>query len=366
MKKHTNQYSIDDIVLFRNSNNQLTIGKITYQTSNHTYLLQEQHRIIKIPTASIVNTSPIFNPIYTTQASNHLKLIKKIHQKFTAQNIPYVFIKSLPTYQYLYNTFPKRLMADIDILISPSHKSQALTILQTLNYYPSPHTPPHTSQYHCFNSSEAFPYTIDLHLQPAISFTQFPLLSKLISNQNLTRYFLTHTKLISLPNDIRVPILQPKAMLILLSLHFFHHHFQGYHRLKLLADLSKDTNLDWNRFLKDVKHLQLDNIVYFSLLITNHLYPNRYINQYLPHFNVNQTTLIISKLFTRLPTTFFLSRYDNNNPLKKLLLSIIVSPYPLTQQLKLIFNYNNLKHITQTLNYKHKSHSNFPIIKFLW
>lgn len=213
---------------------------------------------------------------YLIQSSRYFKEIAALCNTFVTHNIDFVILKGLPLHLYFEGAHPRRIFADFDVLVAPSHYSQAHRILTKLRYesvdtaYSSTHKKLKNKltslSYHKHTAD--FPIVVDLHMEPVFLFNQLGRLNALYP-QNLldqmTHDFLRDKQWITLENH-RFPILDPAHLFVYLCLHFFHHNFRGMYRLNLI-------DIVWRKFHNQKNFTKSVSNAIASYRVGNFLFP---------------------------------------------------------------------------------------------
>ncbi len=364
--------TVDDDVIFKHRH-QILMGKIIYISEpNSISVLSSTKKIFNLEQEHILAKTNIKQPIYKFQYHQHLKIIHTLTKIFEKNNIPHVFTKSLPTYLYLYKVHPNHLLSDIDLLIKKQHYNHVKKILNKLGFYNLPHAEKNSSQVHFHKFKPHINPTIDVHFAPSIGFTRIPSLNHLIPQSKITSYLINniqHIHLNHLKNTtIPIPILKPKAMFVLFNLHLFHH-VQNYYQIKLINDLIKknERQINSKTMLDTILNLEIHNLIYFSMTIVHRLYPSTTSQEILNTLisYISPTTRIITRYLRIIPQNLFLKRYDDNNPMKRIISLFAISPKPLKEKTTAFINPKILKEIKQVKRYKKNLYNIPPSLPFL-
>lgn len=284
---------------------------------------------------------------YLTQSLIYTQVLQKLLSQFSKHHIPYILLKGLPLHLRLEKHPPQRLFTDADILIRHQYLTKVDKILTELNFNSqkpqlfSSNTV--YSQISYILKTSPFPVVIDLHLEPAISFTKALHLNRLIpSLEKFNSYLWKNTHQITVNNQ-PITILKPNALLIYLLIHFFHHNFHGAHRLQFLNLIAKSTP-NWGKIAHDLQKLDIVNFIYPTLLLLN----KYYFTPIPKHLNPRFSQLLISKLIV-ITTSPFSSGSRQVEGIKRLLFLNLLSPVSTLKKLRTILSKQTLYFIYLTI-----------------
>jgi len=336
---------VNDLVIFKDRQQNLIFHRLIYINPSQNLFLTKgdnnpkpDHPITKsqiiAKAHNIKRNQKTINihTIYQTQATLYLQSLYHLVKQLQLQHVPFIFLKGLPVHFYINQHIPFRLFADNDILIQTKDLKQTTKILHRLGFK-SHHSKTNTykSQLNFIKPTKPFPIVIDLHLEPAISFTKIPTLIKLTPTKHITKYLFNHTQTINYQN-INLPILSNEALLIYLLLHLFHHNFKGYHRFQLIQDLITKKTINWSKFSQDVTSLGYENIIYPGLKLIQKLYlPDLTI----PHISTSFTAKIITFFLCHQPLEKnFIDQTRHQAARQRLFLTFLLAPTPLKFKFK--------------------------------
>lgn len=271
-----NLLKINDIAIIQ-LKNKLIIHRVIYKTNK--YLVTKgdnnpesdskiySHQIIG-KVVKVKRDGKEFDPnqIYLLQSSLYFQEIIKIKNAFEKAKIDFVFLKGLPLHLYFEKTHPKRIYADCDVLIYKKDFQKAENIILKFGYKKSElkNKQVENNYYKIING---FSVIFDLHLESAFLMTQFSGLEALYPQKlidNFTEELLNNKQQIKI-NEEKFFILNTKYLILYLSLHLFHHNFQGAFRYQFLDNVIKKSQLsmsDWQNIASTIKEYKLDNFVY--------------------------------------------------------------------------------------------------------
>ncbi len=281
--------------------------------------------------------------IYKIQSSLYLKYLNQIVTKLHQQQINFIFLKGIPLHLYINNHIPYRIYADNDLLIHRSDFAKVEKIFTNLGFYPAETT--HSTQINFIKDTHPFPIVIDLHLEPAISFTKITSLAKLTPTTKLTKYLFHHLQTFTYQN-ISYPILDNETLLFYLLLHLFHHNFRGYHRFQLIHNLIIRKPINWQKFQQLTLKLNYQSIIYPGLKLIQKLYlPNLSLPYLKPSIASRLSTLYLLHLP---PTYFFITQTRFQAAHQRLLFTLLLAPSSISYKIKQLFSPTTLKNIFTT------------------
>lgn len=235
------------------------------------------------------------------QSAVYYPQILKLKTAMEAAKINFVFLKGLPLHLYFEKSYPKRILADCDVLIDKKDKSKVETIFARLGYqsaetaYSKIHLRlkdklTETSYLKIINNS---PVVFDIHFEVVFLMNQLGRLDPLYPQKlidKITAEFLENKQFIKIRRQ-KFPILAPADLIIYLGLHFFHHNFIGAHRLKFLHKIVgcyRKGLADGlgGEIIDKIKHYRLQNFVYPGLVMLNvhfrQVFPRRIMDKIKP------------------------------------------------------------------------------------
>lgn len=212
--------------------------------------------------------------VYHIQSSYYLKEIIKIKNLLEKNKIRYVFLKGLPLHLFYQESHPKRLYSDCDLLVSRSNQLKVEKILEDQGYTTIDallskgiQRNKNTQQEITYQKTfSGFPIKFDIHFEPVFMMTQLPDIDALYPKKliiKLTEELLNNKQLININNQT-IYILNPKFLIIYLSFHFFHHNYQGVHRLEFIDDIIRKLELkqaDWSDLKNIISDYSLQNFI---------------------------------------------------------------------------------------------------------
>lgn len=218
------------------------------------------------------------------QSRVYLPEILKLKRLFEAKNINFLFLKGLPLYLHFEKSYPKRILADCDVLIDKKAKFKAEKIFSRLGYQLAETS---YSKFHrrlkdkltevtYFKVVNNCPVVFDVHFEVVFLMNQLGRLDALYPQKlvdEITRKFLDNKQTVKVGGQ-KFPILAPADLIIYLGLHFFHHNFRGRYRLefwhKVISYYKKQpiNRLDEN-IIDKIKRYKIQNFVYPGFALVN-------------------------------------------------------------------------------------------------
>ena len=223
----------------------------------------------------------------------------KLQKALILNNIHAIYLKGVIQYFALTNKWPSKIPVDIDTLIPPDSFSRVSRILRSLGYsmhlpYKSPAVRPQTS----FVKTHALmPIVCDVHNQiffpTKYIFNVLP--PKLV--KKITAEFLDRAKTISFQNQ-RFRILGPEDMLLHQCLNFFFHHScRNEHQIYDITLIIKLVNINWEIILKRLMAWNLNEFVYYPLLLAKQVAKARIPNFVLEKLQPKSAFALFAPLF---------------------------------------------------------------------
>lgn len=286
--------------------------------------------------------------LYLSQSINYLRQLEKINSQFTKQKITYITLKGLPLHLHFSKTPPKRLYFDADLLIKSADLAKAGKILKKLDFKKVPTTLfkgpiKTTSQISFYKDTKPFEVIIDLHLEPAIAFTKVRSLNSLLpETKTFNSHLFQNIRRVKI-NNTYFPILKTEILIIYLLLHFYHHNFNGIHRLELINKIISKRKVNWNSVGELAKRFKFESLIYPGFLMLSKYYktkiPERLLKATTPSFSQKLIGLTISGLISP-----FNSGTRTVEGIKRFVFLILLSPAPIAQKLKLVFQKETLSY----------------------
>lgn len=288
------------------------------------------------------NKEILFSHTYLSQSSSYLKELEKINTQFRRKKLEYILLKGLPLHLYYEKHVPKRLYFDADLLVKKSDFLNASKILKKLGFelentqFAGKKIKKFT-QATFIKNSIPFATAIDLHTQPAIGFTKAAEFNKLIPSLEIFTKYLFRSYRLRKVGKTSFPILNSNALVLYLLLHFFHHNFQGLHRMELIKHLIRNRKVNLNKTIFLAKMYGFENFIYTSLSMIKKYFPN----QKIPEEKVNFPIVLFTKFFVKLSSPFdddskTISRF------KRVFFVFFYSKVSFTDKLALLFSLSSL------------------------
>lgn len=290
--------------------------------------------------------------IYLLQSTLYFQEIIKIVKKFETNNINYVFIKGLPLYLFIEKSHPSRLYYDCDVLINKKDYLITEKVLVSAGFKKVRTTLPgynkkiKNKEIECafLKHINGFPVVFDLHLEPVFMMTQLGKLDNLypqkLIDEMADEFIKTKRKIILNENCLNV--LNEDNLIVYLALHFFHHNFQGTHRLNFLnfvINRVKEKKEIWNKILTTIIKYKLENFVYPTFRFLKKYYNSSLDNNFIRKIKPsNQLVfLYVNHLLNN-------SHFFDNEPrlvsgLNRFVNLFVLSPLPLYKKVLVFFNY---------------------------
>lgn len=269
-------YNIDDIIAFRQSK-VLIAHRIIYipplyhdvyitkgdnnRVSDH---LIKKSQILGAATTLRRNNQIIrIDALYKTQANNYLKELEKFKKLASNTKLKYIILKGIPIYLRYTGTYPRHFIFDADILIDPSGIVKLHKILEQLHFTISSNQS-QVTEYSAIKKIDNFYVSLDIHLEPAIAFSQMPYFNRLLPQiPKLTREFWETSQ-----NHL----LSPNHQFVYLLLHALHHSYSGTTRWDLINKLRHYHAINSKTCLKIIKELGIGELVYGPLVFLEKYY----------------------------------------------------------------------------------------------
>lgn len=284
------QIKIDDFVTFKAGNKYVT-HRVIYkrdagrhfvitkgdQNSKPDEIIYPGQILGKVILVKRGNKSIHIQDIYIYQSNFYYQEIIRVKNLFLKKEINFLILKGLPLHLYFEKRFPSRIYADCDILIDRKEFDNVNNLFQELGYKKIDESINTTFkklrdknieiQYK--KITNGVPVIFDLHLEAVFLMTQLGNLDPLFPQKiidDFSAYLLTEKKDIKIQNET-YPILSNEALLIYLSLHLFHHNFQGYYRYELIKKILKGFPIDFKKTAQIINLYRLKNFTYPVFLI---------------------------------------------------------------------------------------------------
>lgn len=381
-------YKSKKYIITKGDNNPRSDGKVyPPQIIGKVYQIKRSGQIISLENLYLIQSTFYFNEII------------KIKKLFEQNNINFVFLKGLPLHLYFEKSHPRRIYADCDVLIASIDYRKAERILKQQGFkkHDTSLTPLFgklkdklTEATFVKKGSDlnirqgltpGIPIVFDVHLEPVFLMNQLGKLNALYPEKLLkkvTTDFLTNKQYITVQHQ-KFPILSNENLIIYLSLHFFHHNFQGIYRLDFLDRVIKKTLLDvpprrWQDdsfevfsslldIARRINYYRLENFTYPVFLLLKKYYQTKLPNSFLKLIQPD-----ISKLNYIKQNIMTINIFDDEsrlsagiNRFKKI---FYLSPEPMYQKIMVIFNpavvnavfWVLMKKIRQIMNWKNFKH----------
>ena len=223
----------------------------------------------------------------------------KLQKALTHNNIQAVYLKGLIQHFSLTKQWPKNNPVDIDILIPTGSFPKVRRIIKSLGYsahrpYQSPAARPQVS---FIKTDTLIPIVCDIHNQiffpTKYIFNVLP--PKLV--KKITAEFLDRAKTISFQNQ-RFRILGPEDMLLHQCLNFFFHHScRNEHQIYDITLIIKLVNINWEIILKRLMAWNLNEFVYYPLLLAKQVAKARIPNFVLEKLQPKSAFALFAPLF---------------------------------------------------------------------
>lgn len=266
--------------------------------------------------------------LYLSQSHSYQTQLQKIITSLNKKGLQHIILKGLPVHLFINNSPPMRLYHDADILIHPKNKQSAKKILKNLKYQEAKDPNfSNSTQFVFYKDVQPHPIVIDLHLEPAISFTKIHHLNSLLPKnlQDFSNHLFQNTTI-----HQGFKILKPETLLLYLLTHLYHHNFNGAYRLQLIHDLISNKKINWKKFQKNQQQYNLQNFTNPGLFILKKMYHSKIPN------NI-YTPLSVKQEFIGWTFTHIFSPFNNSNRIteavKRLLLLLALSPSPLWKKI---------------------------------
>jgi hypothetical protein len=300
----SSKYQIDDIIVFKEESNLVAHRLIYKPLSGDSYLTKGDHNRLsdnlvhssqilgKVISIRRGNKTHSLESLYKQQADNYLLALSQFQREATRAHLPYLLLKGIPIYKKYLQTYPRHFIYDADLLIHPSDVNKLLTVLSALSYTIPPIRPGST-EFSAFKYVGSLPLSLDLHLEPAVAFSQFPSLNALLPQiKDLTE---------TLWKSSKSHRLTPNHQFIYLLLHALHHAYAGTTRWDLIDKLSRHSSIKPASCLRIIQDLKLTNLVYGALIFHARYYqPNPTTRTILMNLKPSLSAKLLAALVTAL------------------------------------------------------------------
>lgn len=224
------------------------------------------------------------DPPFIFQSTVYFSEILKLKKLFREAKIDFLFLKGLPLHLYFEKSYPKRILADCDILIDKNAGLKAGKIFNFLGYrlaetsYSKLHRrlKDKLTEVTYFKVVNNCMVVFDVHFEIVFLMNQLGRLDALYPQKSvdgITREFLDNKQTVKVGGQ-KFSILAPADLIIYLGLHFFHHNFKGRNRLefwhKVISYYKKQPvdRLDEN-IIDKIKRYKIQNFVYPGFALVN-------------------------------------------------------------------------------------------------
>ncbi|PIR13705.1 hypothetical protein COV49_01305 [Candidatus Falkowbacteria bacterium CG11_big_fil_rev_8_21_14_0_20_39_10] len=342
----------DDIVAIIKKNNMI-VHRVVYKTQS--YLISKGDNNLKsdgrvypdevlgrINYFKRGNKRIAIDAYYLMQSSLYFKEWTKINHVFHKNNLEVIILKGLPLYLYLDGKMPRRLYYDCDLLVKSSqfddidktlrkegYDQLDLSISKIFSFFH--HDFPEKS---FIKTMHFVPIVFDVHKEMFFTMVHLRIEDDLYPKKyitELTQTFLSN-KMTVVFQGRTFSILSLNDLILYLTLHFFHHNYEGIHRLQTLhkAIEAVHTDMDWDHFITTVKLYQLNNYVYPSLFLSK-----KYFDTTIPAY-VFESILPSSRIFLVILQLKTLQPFDESlriiNGIKRFMYLFFASPLPLAKR----------------------------------
>lgn len=334
-------YEVDDIIIFLESK-RLVAHRIIYKSpfKQGAYITKgdnnrvsdrpvRQSKILgKALTIRRDNRVIKIEPIYKKQANNYLKALSEFEAAAKSEKLKYIILKGIPIYKKYLGTYPRHFIFDADILIYPKDLDKLIKILQKLKFnlnIPSKDA----KEFSAIKRMDDLPTSLDIHLEPAIAFSQFPSFNKLLPQiDDLTQEIWI---------TCRNRLLSPNHQFVYLLLHALHHAYAGTSRWDMLNKLRNHALTNSATCIKIIKHLRISSLVYGPLVFLEKYYgKSKTTTQIIKSINPPNRVKFITKI-----TTTFMKPWTHHhhylNRLELLAYLFILSPLAVKSKFKILF-----------------------------
>lgn len=314
--KKSKNHKLNDIVVI-SKKSRLVAHRVIYLSLNKKYLVTKgdnnyksdgkikQEKVLG-KVEEIKRNKELINlsHIYFSQSSSYLKELAQINKAFHKKSINYLILKGLILNLFVKNAPPQRLYFDADLLIQKKDLQKTASLLQKLGFQKlQPElfkkTAKKPSQLTLVKKTEPFPVYIDLHIEPGVGFTKLTNLNSLLPQiKTFNKHLFSTTQKVKVESTSFL-LLRNDELLVYLLLHFYHHNFNGIHRLELINELINKKKIDWKKVENMTRRFRLENFIYPGILMTM-----KYYNTKIPHTvlaNIKRSRLRKLKLLPKSP-----------------------------------------------------------------
>ncbi len=252
-------------VIYKTSRYLITRGDNNLKADNKVY----PHQIIGLLT-QIKRGKLLFrlDDLYLMQSTQYFDEITSLFSKFQKQAISVVLLKGLPLHLYYQKTHPRKIFVDCDILIHPVDFIKIHKLLIKNGYHKertgTTDTGSPSVEINYLKIINGLTVIFDIHLEPAFFMVKLPLLTALFP-QTIVREIsdeLHNSVRTVLINNTPFPLLSPKYLIFYLALHFFHHNYQGVHRLEFLHEVTRRHLKELSQVAELIVHHKLADFAY--------------------------------------------------------------------------------------------------------
>lgn len=331
-------------VVFKNPKDRflITKGDSNYQPDGKVFPKQILGKVISIK-RKFRHIS--INDLCFLQSTLYFQEITKIKRDLLNNEINFVILKGLPLHLYFERKIPSRIYADCDILIDKQQLFKVGSIFRKMGYHRTEEvlSPAFKKlkdkeveiQYK--KTINGIPVTFDIHLEAVFLMTQLGSLEFLYPQKLLgafTALLLSNQRKIKLNNEY-FPILKNELLVIYLSLHLFHHNFQGYYRYELIKKIIQTQKIDFKKMAEVIKVYKLQNFIYPVFLVLK-----KYYSVLLPTIlNTNSKKYTSKYIKTRILTEdIFRDETRVSSGIKRFKNIFFLSSEPMLKKILIVFN----------------------------
>lgn len=350
--KKAPHYKTNDIVVFTKNKN-LIAHRLIYLSLKKNYFIAKGDNNLKSDgktafdhilgkTEAVRRNGQLIrlSHVYLTQSANYLKELTKVNKLFLQKHIPYIVLKGLPLHLHLNHSSPKRLYFDADFLIKRKYFKEVDGLFVKLGFKKLDSVlldkkVADPSQITYIKITKSFPVVIDLHLEPAIGFTKLKGPNRLLpKTKKFNNYLFENRRGVQI-NGERFSMLNNEALTIYLLLHFFHHNFNGIHRLEFINDLIKKQKIDWGEVASQINRFKFNNFIFPVVLMLKKYYQTPF-----PEEFVDKVRPFASQKFLSLLTASIVFPFDSGTRVqegvKRLVFLFFLSPSSLAQKIGVV------------------------------
>jgi hypothetical protein len=259
-----------------------------------------------------------------------------------------LILKGIPVHLHYLNKVPSRLLLDVDVLVHHTERQHVRKIMISEGYKEMGRTTSHDTQVNYYNPSLQIPVIFDMHEQAALAFTRLPSLNSLIPHQHkITNYLWENKKKIRVEGT-SLPLLNTPAQCLYLIIHCFHHNLRGTHRLGMLNEFLKNHKKCVDKTIELCRLTGVEDMAYIVMSKLSQVYPSSINSLAAECLRPTRTGKYVARYYRKW-TSPWQSLNTFASRLELFIVTILLSPLPLSQRLRCIVTFATGKELTARL-----------------